>query len=169
MRAIDFPHETTPRNMILRKKFQIFSIFASIHTSISLNQDQGSIFKLWECAQSIPRLEKPKNRRFSHKNPKMFDFRFNTPIPSLNQGQGSVFKVWECAQSILRMKLPPEIWFWGRNFKIFRFSLQYTHLFPWIRVKEVFSRFGNARSRFFAWFYPYIGCFGKKIFSEISP
>jgi hypothetical protein len=30
----------------------------------------------------------------------MFDFRFNTPIPSLNQGQGSVFKTRECAQSI---------------------------------------------------------------------
>ena len=51
-----------------------------------------------EWAQSIPHLEKPKNWRFSHKNPKMFDFRFNTPI-SLNQGQGSIFKVQECAQS----------------------------------------------------------------------
>ena len=57
-----------------------------------LNQDQGSVFTVRKCAQSIPRLEKPKNRRFSHKNPKMFDFRFNTPIPSLNQSQGSVFK-----------------------------------------------------------------------------
>jgi hypothetical protein len=57
---------------------------------------------------SIPRLEKPKNRRLSHKNPKMFDFRFNTPIPSLNQGQGSIFKVRECAQSIPRIKLPLE-------------------------------------------------------------
>ena len=61
----------------------------------SLNQGQGSVFTVWECAQSIPCLEKSKNRRFSHKNPKMFDFRFNTPIPSLNQGQGSVFKVRE--------------------------------------------------------------------------
>ena len=61
---------------------------------------------LRECAQSIPRLEKPKNRRFSHKNLKMFDFRFNTPIPSMNQGQGSVFKIQECAQSIPRIKLP---------------------------------------------------------------
>jgi hypothetical protein len=51
------------------------------------------------------------------------------------------------------MKLPPEIWFWGRNFKIFRFSLQYTHIFPWIRVKEAFSRSRNARNRFFTWFY----------------
>src|SRR4051812_38293942 len=59
-----------------------------------------------ECAQSIPCLEKPKNRQFSHKNPKMFDFRFNIPIPCLNQGQGSVFKVRECAQSIPRIKLP---------------------------------------------------------------
>src|SRR4051812_19800236 len=45
----------------------------------SLNQDQRSVFTVRECAQSIPRLEKPKNRRFSHKNPKMFDFRFNIP------------------------------------------------------------------------------------------
>ena len=73
-----------------------------------------------ECAQSIPRLEKPKNRRFSHKNP-----------------------------------------------KIFRFSLQYTHHLPWIRVKEAFSRFGNARNRFFAWFYPYL--FWQKNFSENDP
>ena len=34
--------------------------------------------------------------------------------------------------------------------KTFIFSLQYTHLFPWIRIKEAFSRFGNARNRFFA-------------------
>jgi hypothetical protein len=53
MRAIDFSHEITPRNMILREKFQNFSIFASIYTSISLNQGQGSIFTLRECAQSI--------------------------------------------------------------------------------------------------------------------
>src|SRR3954468_1538621 len=61
-----------------------------------------------ECAQSIPHLEKPKSRRFSHKKPKMFDYRFNTPIPSLNQGQRSVFKFRECAQSIPRIKLPLE-------------------------------------------------------------
>src|ERR1700744_2280789 len=47
----------------------------------SLNQGQRSVFTVRECAQSIPRLEKPKNRRFSHKNPKMVDFRFNTPTP----------------------------------------------------------------------------------------
>src|SRR6202012_342360 len=56
MRTIDSPHEITPRNMILREKFQNFSIFASIHTSISLNQGQGSIFTLREYAQSIPRI-----------------------------------------------------------------------------------------------------------------
>src|SRR4051794_37798764 len=56
MRAIDSPHEITPRNIILREKFENFSIFASIHTSISLNQGQGSIFTLRECAQSIFRM-----------------------------------------------------------------------------------------------------------------
>ena len=66
--------------MILRQKTQNFSIFIQYKTLISLNQGQRSVFKFQECAQSIPRLEKPKNRWFSHKNPKMFDFRFNTPF-----------------------------------------------------------------------------------------
>ena len=94
--------------MILEEKSKIF-IFSLQYKHSFPYQGQGSIFKLRECAQSILRLEKPKNRRFSHKNPKMFDFRFNTPTPSLNQGQKSVLKVRECAQSILRMKLPSEI------------------------------------------------------------
>ena len=72
-----------------------------------------------ECAQSIPRLEKPKNRRFSHKNPKMFDFRFNTPIPSLNQGQGSIFTLRECVESISRIKLPLGTYFYKNFQKIF--------------------------------------------------
>jgi hypothetical protein len=84
----------------------------------SLNQGQGSVFMIRECAQSIPRLEKPKNRRFSHKNPIMFDFRFNTPMHPLNQGQGSVVKVRECSQSISRIKLPLK----GHYFK--KFSTQ---------------------------------------------
>src|SRR3569623_465596 len=50
--------------MILREKFQNFSIFALIHTSISLNQGQGSIFTLRECAQSIFRLEITLKSRF---------------------------------------------------------------------------------------------------------
>jgi hypothetical protein len=56
----------------------------------SLNQGRETVFKVRECAQPISRLEKPKNRRFSHKNPKMFDFRFKTPIPS-ESGSGSRF------------------------------------------------------------------------------
>ena len=78
---------------------------SEIELEEEVEMGQGSAFTVRECAQSIPRLEKPKNRRFSHKNPKMFDFRFNTPI-FLNQGQGSIFKVRECAQSIPRIKLP---------------------------------------------------------------
>ena len=64
---------------------------------------------LRECVQSIPRLEKPKNRRFSHKNPKMFDFRSNIPGSSLNQGQESVFTIRKCSQSIFRIELPLKI------------------------------------------------------------
>ena len=67
MRAIDSPHEITPRNMILREKLQNFSIFASIHTSFSLNQGQGSIFTPRECAQSIFRMILPLYRLFWQK------------------------------------------------------------------------------------------------------
>ena len=68
MRAIDSPHKITPRNMILRKKFQNFSIFASIYTSIFPNQGQVSIFTLRECAQSIFRMILPLYRLFWQKN-----------------------------------------------------------------------------------------------------
>ena len=125
MRWIDFSCKITLITMILEEKSKIFIFSLQYKKLISLNQ--GSIFKLRECAQSILRLEKPKNRRFSHKNPKMFDFRFNTSI-SLNQGQGSIFTLRECAQSVFRMKLPPKIWFWRRNFKKFLFSLN-THIY----------------------------------------
>ena len=70
MRAIDSPHKITPRKMILRQETQNFSIFASIHTYISLNQGQGSIFKLRECAQSIFRLEITLKSRFLEENRK---------------------------------------------------------------------------------------------------
>src|SRR3954465_230558 len=33
----------------------------------------------------------PKNRRFSHKNSKMFDFRFNTPTPFPESGSRKRF------------------------------------------------------------------------------
>ena len=96
----------------------------------SLNQDQESVFMFRECAQSIPRLEKPRNRRFSHKNPKMFDFRFNTPISSLNQGQGSVFKVRGCAQSTPRLEKPKNRRFSHKNPKMYDFRFNTSTPFP---------------------------------------
>jgi len=108
------PYRKTPSLTLIQGKIKK-SHFQCLKTLVSsipfLNQGQGSVFTVRECAQSILRLEKPKNRRFSHKNPKMFDFRFNTPIPSLNQGQGSVFVVRECAESISRIKLPLRTYF----------------------------------------------------------
>ena len=78
--------------MILEEKSKIFIISLQYKTLISLNQGQGRIFKIRKFAQSIPRLEKPKNRRFSHKNSKMSDFRFNTPTPSPESGSGKHFQ-----------------------------------------------------------------------------
>jgi hypothetical protein len=106
----------------------------------------GSIFTVWKWAQSIPHLGKPKNRWFSHKNPKIFDFRFNTPI-SLNQGQGSVFKARECAQSISRIEKPKNWWFSHKIVKCLIFA-SIRRFLSWIRVKEAFLRFGSARNRF---------------------
>ena len=40
---------------------------------------------------NAPFSEKPKNRRFSHKNPKMFDFRFNTPTSFPESGSKKRF------------------------------------------------------------------------------
>jgi hypothetical protein len=77
---------------------------------------------LRDCAQSNPRLEKPKNRRFSHKNPKMFDFRFKPP--SLIQGQGSVFTLRECAQSNPRLEKPKNRRFSHKNPKMFDFRFK---------------------------------------------
>ena len=71
-----------------------------------------------------------------------------------------------CEESIARI---PEAW---KRFpdsgKLVHvgFSFQYTLLFPWIRVKEAFSRFGNARNRFFAWFMPILAVLAKKFFDR---
>ena len=46
----------------------------------SLNQGQGSIFKIRECAQSISRIKLPPEMRFEGEISKFFDFRFNTHI-----------------------------------------------------------------------------------------
>src|SRR3569623_1460253 len=49
--------------------FRFIDLIFRFKTSIPfLNQDQGSIFTVRECAKSIPRLEKRKNRRFSQKS-----------------------------------------------------------------------------------------------------
>src|SRR3569623_3312950 len=51
-----------------------------------------------DCAHSrsvktLPRLEKTKNRRLSHKNPKIFDFLFNTSTPFPESGSRKRFHV----------------------------------------------------------------------------
>ena len=86
MRAIDSPHKITPKKMILRQETQNVSIFASIRTSISLNQGQGSIFTVRECAQSIFCLEITLKNRFLEENRKKI-FRVETHFYPDFQGQ----------------------------------------------------------------------------------
>src|ERR1700744_472984 len=85
----------------------------------SLNQGQRSVFTVRECAQSIPRLEKPKNRRFSHKNPKMFDFRFNTPTPFPESGSRKRFHASGMRGINLSHKITPRKSFLQKFKKIF--------------------------------------------------
>ena len=88
--------------------------------------------------------EKPKNLWFSHKNPKMFDFRFNTPIHSLNQGQGRVFMLRECAESISRIKLPLGMYFLQKFKKKF-FRRTGRNCYPPLTPCEVPSRGQNQK------------------------
>jgi len=74
----------------------------------SLNQGQGNVFTVRECAQSIPRLKNLRIDGFLIKIRKCLIFASIHPPPSMNQGQGSVITLRECAQSIPRIKLPLE-------------------------------------------------------------
>ena len=65
---IDFSHKITLRTMILEEKSKIFIFSLQYKTLISLNQGRGSIFKLWECAQSIPRIKLALIGSFLKKN-----------------------------------------------------------------------------------------------------
>ena len=78
----------------------------------------------------------------SHKNPKMFYFRFNATIPSLNQGQGSVFTVRECAQSISRLEKPKNRRFSHKNPKIFDFRFNTPITFPESGSRKHFRAMG---------------------------
>jgi hypothetical protein len=56
-RAIDSPHKFTPRKSFSgRKSKNCRFSFQYTHPDY-LNQDQGSVFKLWKRAQSIPRIK----------------------------------------------------------------------------------------------------------------
>ena len=80
---------------------------------------------------------------------------------------GNFMRGIDCAHFRSVKMLP---WPWFKEISTCWISFQYTLLFPWIRVKEAFSRFGNARNRFFAWFYPYIGQKSRKnFFGEWPP
>ena len=71
-----------------------------------------------------------------------------------------------CGESIVRIPEPWKRFLDPGSGKLAHvgFLLQYTLWFPWIRVKEAFSRFGNARNRFSAWNYPQKYDFKGEIF-----
>src|SRR5688572_7700696 len=69
--AIDSLHKINSGRMISGRKIETFSIFASIHPNHTLNQGQGSVFTLRECAQSISRIKLPLYKKicqFGKKN-----------------------------------------------------------------------------------------------------
>jgi hypothetical protein len=82
----------------------------------SLNQGQGSAFTVRKCAQSIPRLGKLKNRRFSHTNPKMFYFRFNTPTSLPESGSRKRFHASRMREIYFLHKITPRNVFFTKKF-----------------------------------------------------
>ena len=76
----------------------------------------------------------------------IFSLQYKTLI-SLNQGQGSIFTLRECAKLIFRIEITLKSRFLEENRKHFRVE---THFYLIFRVKLNFSRFENARNRFFA-------------------
>jgi hypothetical protein len=74
----------------------------------------------------------------------MFDFSFNTPIPSLNQDQGSVFKVRECAQSILPLEKPLYSRFPGGKSNFFDFRFNTPTTFPESGSRKHFHNSGMS-------------------------
>ena len=121
MIAIDSPHKITLRKMILRQETQNVSIFASIQTFISLNQGQGSIFKIRECAQSIPRIKLPSERWFWGRNFKIFDFRFNTHIFFPESGSRKYFLASGMRAIDFSHKITPRKVFFEKKFEKFFF------------------------------------------------
>ena len=103
----------------------------------SLNQGQGSVFMLRECVQSIPRLEKLKNRRFSHKNPKMFDFRFNTH-PFHESGSRKRFHAPGIRGIDFSHKITPSNVFFTKIFKKIFFGERAPFENPKVRIFRIF-------------------------------
>src|SRR6185503_16625428 len=78
----------------------------------------------------FPRLEKPKNRWFSHKNPKMFDFRFNTPTPFPESGSRKRFHALGMRGIDFSHKITPKNVFFTKIFKKKFFSENGLRLSP---------------------------------------
>ena len=97
-------------------------------------------------------LEKPENRRFSHKNPKMFDFRFNTPTTFPESGSRKRFHALGIRAIDSPHKIRPRRDFSEKNFSDPKSAE--------IRAKmgfdprKMFSEFFDARNRFLAQNYP---------------
>jgi hypothetical protein len=104
MRAIDSPHEITPRNMMLREKVPNFSIFASIHTSISLHQ--GNVFKLREM-RAIDPSKISSNRIIFGKN-------FQVEKPEMRWQRSKIKNVANRLSSLSASKRVPYSWGFGR-------------------------------------------------------
>jgi hypothetical protein len=89
--------------------------------------------------------EKSNSARFSDENLSVGSFSFQYTHPFSESGK-HFHNSAMCANDSPPRKTPKQPFFlWKSN--VGSFSLQYTHPFLWIRVREAFSRFGNARNR----------------------
>ena len=89
-------------------------IFASIHTLISLNHDQGSIFR--NALNRFPTWNYPQKYDFEGEIWKFFDFRFNTHIYFPESGSRKHFHVSGMRAIDFRMILPLKMIFLEKFF-----------------------------------------------------
>ena len=90
MRAIDSPHEIAPRNIILRQKFQNFSIFVSICTLQFPDSGSEKRFQVLRMrAIDSPHKISPNRVIFEKKLSDHISDLFLWPRP-LNSNQGAV-------------------------------------------------------------------------------
>jgi hypothetical protein len=92
MRTIDSPHKFTPRKSFSGRKSKNFRFSLQYTHSDSLIQNHGSLFKFWDCAQPISRINLPPESHFQAENLKFPIFASIHTLRFPDSGSGKSFQ-----------------------------------------------------------------------------